>query len=658
GLRLASRPWASSRLGSVSPAWLVVSLVRVAESLASAAEPGRGPEVAAWKAAPGGPRPPDPRLPALGAQIGPGSAEEEAAMADVVQFRLERMVDELEDLERRGLFTNDEIAEIVRRRRDFEYRLKRPRPLKQDFLDYVDYEIQLDALRVLRKKKILGELKRQRRRDDEAGKGKKKGGKLWKRSISDVAGVLRILEIYRLAVVRYKGDLDLWFRYLEFCRERRHGRMKQALAQAIRFHPKVPGLWIYAAAWEFDQNLNVAAARALMQNGLRECPTSEDIWIEYLRMELTYLNKLKARKVAIGEDVKTLDKDKCKNDEAKKWKEENEDLFMSLDQGGVAEESGLQEGALKESENFFWEQGSNILRTIYHGAVEAIPSSISLRKQFLEILDNVDLAHSEELKGEVMADIKKEFSNEEDYWDWIARLEISEVLNGKDLKKEEALHRWNKTIQVYEQAVHLLPSAKMFSLYAKCLSNVIFPEVDENYSILQKLGIDTTEFASDLLRVYERAESCGCLTSDIAHEYVSYFLQVGRLDEARKLSERLCNGAHSKASNLWSLRISIEMKWLTYKSTSISTDELNHVFKLLKHAVDKVAMSETEFLWQMAIKFFSNRKEYFEKLVQSFMFQLAKTAGGDGGYFISCAIVNCILQRDGVKHARGMYQRL
>ena len=25
----------------------------------------------------------------------------------------------------------------------------------------------------------------------------------------------------------------------------------QALANVIRFHPKVPGIWIYAAAWEF-----------------------------------------------------------------------------------------------------------------------------------------------------------------------------------------------------------------------------------------------------------------------------------------------------------------------------------------------------------------------------------------------------------------------
>lgn len=70
--------------------------------------------------------------------------------------------------------------------------------------------------------------------DDDEGEGKegKKGkkrkkGKKWKKSVSDIAGVLRILGIFRLATMRYKGDLDLWFQYLEFCRERRHGRMKE-----------------------------------------------------------------------------------------------------------------------------------------------------------------------------------------------------------------------------------------------------------------------------------------------------------------------------------------------------------------------------------------------------------------------------------------------
>lgn len=87
---------------------------------------------------------------------------DQVAMADVVQYRLERMVDELDDLERREMFTRAEIAEIVKQRRKFEYRLKRPSPLKQDFIAYIDYEIQLDELRQLRRRVSLRRKRRNR----------------------------------------------------------------------------------------------------------------------------------------------------------------------------------------------------------------------------------------------------------------------------------------------------------------------------------------------------------------------------------------------------------------------------------------------------------------------------------------------------------------
>ena len=229
----------------------------------------------------------------------------------------------------------------------------------------------------------------------------------------------------------------------------------QVMAQAIRYHPKVPGLWMYAAAWEFDQNLNVAAARALMQSGLRSCPESEDMWIEYLRMELTYLNKLKARKVALGEDVKTLQKS---TDDSGQWKEENKELFMSLDeQGDSPKESGLEDVALEDKEDLFWQQGVLIIRTIYHGAMEALPSSLTLRKKILDILNSVELAHSEELRLEVMDDLKKDFSHNEDYWDWLARLQLSDSTNSSTLNRKEAvLDKLNKSIQVKNCAVTLL----------------------------------------------------------------------------------------------------------------------------------------------------------------------------------------------------------
>lgn len=151
-------------------------------------------------------------------------------MADVVQYRLERMVDELDDLEERGIFTRQEIAEIVKQRRKFEYRLKRPSPLKQDYLAYIEYETHVDEMRRARKESVAPELKKQR--IDNANKKRKKKKK---NSVSDYAGVSRILRIFDLAVMRFKGDIDLWFRYLEFCRQRNNGRMKEVAPLLLLF---------------------------------------------------------------------------------------------------------------------------------------------------------------------------------------------------------------------------------------------------------------------------------------------------------------------------------------------------------------------------------------------------------------------------------------
>ena len=164
-------------------------------------------------------------------------------------------------------------------------------------------------------------------------------------------------------------------------------------------------------------------------------------------MELTYLNKLKARKVALGEDVKTLQKS---DNDAGKWKDENKELFMPLNEQDDGPEDSKRAGdALEEKEDMFWRQGLLIIQTIYHGAVEALPSSLTLRKKFLEILNSVDLAHSDELKIEVLDDVKKDFSHCEDYWDWFARLQLTDLNNPNGLKGKDALsNKLNKSIQV------------------------------------------------------------------------------------------------------------------------------------------------------------------------------------------------------------------
>lgn len=74
-------------------------------------------------------------------------------MAEAVRQHLESQVAELEDLRRRGIFSAEEIKyvwdvrgraeadcsrRIVRKRRAFEYALRRRSPQKSDFLRYIE----------------------------------------------------------------------------------------------------------------------------------------------------------------------------------------------------------------------------------------------------------------------------------------------------------------------------------------------------------------------------------------------------------------------------------------------------------------------------------------------------------------------------------------
>ncbi|KAM1875558.1 hypothetical protein FF1_043000 [Malus domestica] len=569
-------------------------------------------------------------------------------MADVVQYRMERMLPELDDLEKEELFTRRELAEIVKQRRNFEFRLKRPSPLKEDYLAYIDYETKVDKLRRLRKKAKLPEWE-----DNEETKKKKRKRK----SVSDFAGVRRILDVYRLAVTRFTGDLELWFRYLDFCKERRNGRIKEVLNKVIGFHSKQPSVWIYKAAWEFDNFSNVEAARNTMLQGLRFCKNSEDLWLEYLRMELTFLNKLKARKVALGEDEGSLVRDKISADE-QQWKSENKDLYMPLHEERENDEnnegSDIEESKSRKKVDKLQEVGFGVIKTIYSEAVKALPSSFTLRKRFLEILKSINLAKSGEMREEVLSDMKRDFSTEPEYWDWLAKFEYNPASTQEETGEEITFSFMGKAIQVYEDAIQVLPSAKMFKHYAKFLMGAVALLVGDNETSLDN---QSASYVSRLLGLYQKADTIGCTDEELAYEHISLYLQLGRVDEARKLAHNLCCGKFPNSAKVRVLWASIEMKHSTRDLISSSKDKLLSIFELVKDGLTRLSISEAESLWVMALKFFASQKHYFDMLVEVAVASLIKYRGSDEGFSLSSIIVNFVLQKDGIAHARVMYKR-
>ena len=65
-------------------------------------------------------------------------------MVEYVEERMEEMINEVEQIERVNLLlTGDEVKELLRKRKQFEYKLQKRSQSKDDFLEYIHSESNL-----------------------------------------------------------------------------------------------------------------------------------------------------------------------------------------------------------------------------------------------------------------------------------------------------------------------------------------------------------------------------------------------------------------------------------------------------------------------------------------------------------------------------------
>ncbi|KAG6547104.1 hypothetical protein Mapa_011355 [Marchantia paleacea] len=559
-------------------------------------------------------------------------------MADTVHFHLERMLPELDDLEKRGLFNQQEIKEIVKKRRDFEYLLKRPSPIKQDFLNYVEFEQNLEALRKLRKNALVRDLK---------------GSEKWRNSLSDYASVMHIMLIYDRALTKFKGDLSMWLQYLEFCRSHAPRKMQKVTSKCLQLHPNVPGLWMYVAAWEFEQNLNVTAARVLMQRGLRMCPRSEKLWIEYFRMELTYLLKLKARKLVLGLDTENSLKPKLTK------KSQNESDMTLRDVGEVSEDeefkSEVENEGDDEAVSLEDQLSLKLSGAIFKNAVAAVPSSLDFRQRFLEVLDNFEFEQKEELEDKIYASIALDFPRNEDSWDWLARRYIVGQKVGYHYSLMEGKRR---ALEVYEDGLQAIPSAHMFELYARFLLDILdmdSTDLDSSTSPDSSIRNKTYrhDIADELIELYERALVAGFVSEALVKGHLEILLRSGMVHEAAELGRNFCERLDTrKFASLWEWRISLELGQMSLSTSNV--DSMLAISKLLQQALTCVPLSDARRLYLMAMEFYTGQENLVISLLESAM------AGGSGGQIgsgLACTLVDWILHSQGIKQARRVYKR-
>jgi len=372
-----------------------------------------------------------------------------------VDRNLEQMLPELDALLEKRLFTKEELKRVLHKRSDFEYSIKSSTRTPEDFLRYIEFEQKLEELRKLRCIKL-----------------KKKGEKIQKNELCSFCIVRHMHSIYSRATYAFKSNVELWKRWFAFCRSSNATqRLSKALSDAMRYNLQVVDFWMYAAWWEFEDRQNANMARSLMQQGLRNCKTSEKLWLEYFKLELKVAQRLQERQQILFDSGDRI---------------EEKMSFPERVKQAAARRDGLEGVA----------SGSMALR-IFKEAVRVLPSSLELRKKFLDAVAESVSGVQDMLVTQIFDSIKNEFKHEPEMWDMHARFVFSQTAS------MDVLSRVRQSMEIYLEGMRQQASAELFS-YAALFLNDIW----RSYHERMQADIGASEENRDILSILsEQMES-------------------------------------------------------------------------------------------------------------------------------------------------------
>ncbi|KAI8371436.1 U3 small nucleolar RNA-associated protein 6-domain-containing protein [Radiomyces spectabilis] len=474
-------------------------------------------------------------------------------MADTVQFYLERMVPELEDLEKKGLFSKVEIKSIVKKRTNFEYALKRRIAKKIDFLRYIEYEMNLDTLRKKRKDRFK-DLKNQ------------------KLTISDHAGQRRIFFLFERATNKFRGDLSLWMQYIDYLKKcGARNLLSGVFGKAIQLHPTKAPLWIMAASWEYEGNANMAAARMLMQRALRVNPTDESLYHEYFRLELLYVEKIKARRRVLGisdQGVKKTDNEEEDNDttmdedentiklptitgeEVENWNDETDERKTVK----KLEESAAE--AMKEGVNPIL--GGLLAQIIYDNAIQAISNKLDFRTKFVDIYR--EFSDTDNGCQHVYDTIRRDMGNVPAARKYLAERHLfakKPVRSAADLEEEASpsvyisvsdpqfVEAVKNCVRDFDQAVADVPQPEMWELYIDFLFRWQQLVQEENLKLY---------FTKLLQKVFKSSQKQNITSENLYSQWIEFLTSQDNLTQAQQKAT-IATEKYPHCARLWVARI-------------------------------------------------------------------------------------------------------
>ncbi|XP_077296797.1 U3 small nucleolar RNA-associated protein 6 homolog [Arctopsyche grandis] len=187
-------------------------------------------------------------------------------MAEFVNQRIEDMLNELEQMKRIGLYTDEEIKMISKRRKDFEYKIHRRVRCKEDFLKYVGYEcVLLQNIKLRREQNKISDKK------------------------NDIEYTIskRVIKLFKELITRFPNDLEIWLNFMEFCKSVQNTYVITGyLEKLTQIHGDKAKVWQLAGRWEYEEMNSLDSGRTYIMKGIQRHVDSQDLHIDLLRIEL------------------------------------------------------------------------------------------------------------------------------------------------------------------------------------------------------------------------------------------------------------------------------------------------------------------------------------------------------------------------------------
>lgn len=183
-----------------------------------------------------------------------------------MEKRCEDMIPELEQMEKLKLFDRKEIRNIAKKWKEYEYKIHRHEKCKEDYLRYIQYEMNL--LKLIKQRRDKYKITQ-------------------KKSDIDYAITNKINNLYKDAISRFQDDHRFWIAYMKFCKHVHfHSDISTMLSRMLQIHGDKPECWHIAATWELEEKKNKHNAQQFLLRGLQLHPESQLLYIDAFKLEL------------------------------------------------------------------------------------------------------------------------------------------------------------------------------------------------------------------------------------------------------------------------------------------------------------------------------------------------------------------------------------